>query len=285
MSGWAAAAMVGGQILGGILGDKAKEDAAGKEYQRQKEFAQHGIRWKVADAQAAKIHPLYALGAQSHSYAPQMAGGSELGRAIQQSGQDIGRAAMAQQTQKQRQAAAAPLAALTLERASLENDMLRAQINRINNPSQLPPALPGPASDPYLSGDAQKPRADVIDMPQERIAAAPGLSSRSAGAVTETALLATPQGYAVVPSKDAKERFEDYLPAQMQFMWRNSIKPLFGGKQPPPPPKSALRRFPGAIGWKFNAGEGTFTPRYPAKTRRNKSKGRGRRGHNRILQN
>jgi len=46
---------------------------ATEEYEREKEFAQMGIRWKVADAKAAGLHPLAALGAQTHSYAPQNA--------------------------------------------------------------------------------------------------------------------------------------------------------------------------------------------------------------------
>lgn len=36
----------------------------------QREFAQHGIQWKVADAQAAGVHPLYALGGGTPSFSP-----------------------------------------------------------------------------------------------------------------------------------------------------------------------------------------------------------------------
>ena len=40
---------------------------ARQEYQNQKEFAQHGLRWKVEDAKQAGINPLVALGASTHS--------------------------------------------------------------------------------------------------------------------------------------------------------------------------------------------------------------------------
>lgn len=44
--------------------------ASDREYQRQKEFAQNQIRWRVDDAKAAGLHPLFALGQSSASYSP-----------------------------------------------------------------------------------------------------------------------------------------------------------------------------------------------------------------------
>lgn len=41
-----------------------------QNYEMQREFAQNGIRWKVADAQAAGLHPLYALGGGGAAFAP-----------------------------------------------------------------------------------------------------------------------------------------------------------------------------------------------------------------------
>jgi hypothetical protein len=68
-------ALLGGSILGGIGADKAADkyaaatkaaNLANIKYQR--EFAQHGIRWKVQDAIAAGIHPYYAMGAPTSSF-------------------------------------------------------------------------------------------------------------------------------------------------------------------------------------------------------------------------
>lgn len=109
----------------------------------QKEFAQHGIRWRVEDAKAAGIHPLYALGAQTQSFSPIHVGTDFAGM-----GQDISRAIDATRTSGER--ADARLAALTLERAELENDLLRSQIlgSKAALLQQVGPAFPGGAPGP-----------------------------------------------------------------------------------------------------------------------------------------
>lgn len=68
MGPWGA---VAGGVIGGIagaIGGKSKFDRA--NYEAQKEFAKKGIRWRVGDAKAAGVHPLYALGAQTAGYSP-----------------------------------------------------------------------------------------------------------------------------------------------------------------------------------------------------------------------
>lgn len=44
------------------------EEKEKRDYARAKEFAQMGIQWKVADAQAAGVHPLYAVGASGPGF-------------------------------------------------------------------------------------------------------------------------------------------------------------------------------------------------------------------------
>lgn len=58
---------LGGGILSSITGNNSQK----REYERQKEFAQNGISWRVADAEKAGIHPLVALGTNVTSYTPQ----------------------------------------------------------------------------------------------------------------------------------------------------------------------------------------------------------------------
>lgn len=105
----------------------------------QKEFAQNGIRWRVEDAKAAGIHPLYALGAQTSSFSPVSVGSN-----FAAAGQDISRSVDAARTAPER--TDARIAALSLERAGLENDLLRAQIastvTRLNQGGQVGPPLP-----------------------------------------------------------------------------------------------------------------------------------------------
>lgn len=92
-----------GSLGGGLLGNKSNESSAAAQARMQKEFAQYGIRWRVADAKAAGLHPLYALGAQLPSYSPSFAMDS-IGPALASAGQDVGRAIAAQETVGERSA-------------------------------------------------------------------------------------------------------------------------------------------------------------------------------------
>lgn len=68
---------------------------AEKDRALQREFAQKGIQWRVEDAKAAGLHPLYAVGATGASYSPQafIPGQSPTGDHYAQAGQALGRAA------------------------------------------------------------------------------------------------------------------------------------------------------------------------------------------------
>lgn len=81
----------------------------------QREFAQHGIRWRVEDAKAAGLHPLYALGAQTPQFQPVYSQDS-MGPAVAEAGQQVGRAIRALGTYEEREA----------QRLSLE--LLRGQV-------------------------------------------------------------------------------------------------------------------------------------------------------------
>lgn len=110
---------------------KSSEAIALQNIQMQKEFAKKGIQWKVDDARSAGVHPLFALGASTTSFSPVSVGSNlaEGASGFQQAGQDIGRAVNATLTSKDRGSAASKAAeALTLERGSLENELLRTQI-------------------------------------------------------------------------------------------------------------------------------------------------------------
>lgn len=61
--------------------------------EQQREFAQHGIRWRVEDAKAAGLHPLAAIGAAGASYSPVITGiGSSIGAAGQALGEGVAQA-------------------------------------------------------------------------------------------------------------------------------------------------------------------------------------------------
>lgn len=96
-------------LFGGRKSQKSNEAMAREQVKLQKEFAQHGIRWKVEDAKAAGLHPLYALGAQTAQYSPVTVQDS-VGASIADAGQHVGRAVAATSTASERQ-----LAALAIE--------------------------------------------------------------------------------------------------------------------------------------------------------------------------
>lgn len=82
-----------GNIAGGILGSSSSKKAAKKAYKYQKEFAQKGLQWKVADAKAAGLHPLFALGASTANFSPAVTAGEyNLGSAVADSARQLGEA-------------------------------------------------------------------------------------------------------------------------------------------------------------------------------------------------
>lgn len=71
-------------IIGGLFGMKGANDAnaanrriAAENIKYQREFAQHGLSWRVEDAKRSGLHPLAALGASTMSYRPQAVGGHQ----------------------------------------------------------------------------------------------------------------------------------------------------------------------------------------------------------------
>lgn len=143
-------AAIGGisSIIGGAMQSSATREANDKNYKAQKEFAQQGLRWKVEDAKKAGIHPVYAVGAPTQSFSPSFVGDTAMGQSMASAGQDIGRAVATTATGPERQYQA-QMAALALDRAGLENELLRTQIRR-----QVVETGP---SFPVAGGDAQIP--------------------------------------------------------------------------------------------------------------------------------
>jgi len=143
---------------------ESQERIAAQNIANQREFAQNGIRWKVADAQAAGLHPLAALGAQTSSFS-NVVGSDGLKSDFSGLGQDIGRAIDAGSTSSERTnrlggAVEKAATALTLEKSALENDLLRTQIAKqraqIGPPFPSPVPLPQPGPDRSVSGFAVK---------------------------------------------------------------------------------------------------------------------------------
>lgn len=133
---WPAIIAGGAALIGGALANRSnrkvadqtnalQQELSAEQTALQREFAQSGVQWRVEDAKAAGLHPLYALGGQITPYTPQAMqlmtpDQSALGRGIAEAGQSLGRAVQAQQSPSQR----------AIQQATLEH--LVAQTNKEN---------------------------------------------------------------------------------------------------------------------------------------------------------
>lgn len=149
------------KFISGFFDRQAQEKANDQNYfaslqqmAKQEEFAKSGIQWKVADAQAAGIHPLFALGANTPSYSPSSVNfaPASIGKGLSEMGQDVSRAINATRGPQAREDAySSTVKALTLKRMGLENDLLASQIAKISQAGGNPP-LPTPSDPPKTLG-------------------------------------------------------------------------------------------------------------------------------------
>lgn len=228
-------------LIGGSMKQNAQENANATNqanWQTQMAYTdlvnKNQIQWKVADAKAAGLHPLAALGA-STMQGPSGAVGAipetGMGEGIANMGQDISRAVAATRThQKRAEAFDETVKALSLETGSLRNELLRTQIAKLK---QAPPAVPDTDQRWQMPGQGQAPQVKM--KPFEVTPGEPGRPWMEPGAISDVGHARTPDGYAVVPSKEMQERIEDNWLASMSWMYRNQILPSLGmGREKPP---------------------------------------------------
>lgn len=218
----------GASLLGGILGGNSSKKIAAQQMRMQKEFAQNGIQWKVADAQKAGVHPLYALGANTVSYSPVSVGDSSLASGISQAGQDIGRAVAATASEPGRnKILQGQMDQLALQRAGLENQLLASQIAKTN--ASIGPPMPGPAITRLVDGQGDSPMIDPqSQQPTKVFADSPAFEP---GPVPEVSFANT-AGYGVAPvmSKDMSDRdVSDDAAASIAWNLRNRVIPSITG--------------------------------------------------------
>lgn len=229
----------GASLLGGVMNSKSSAKTqrlqmiqAAQDREMQREFAQNGVRWKVDDARAAGIHPLAALGAQTHSFSPINVGlqaDHSMGNAVAQMGQDISRGINATRTSEERTDAVTKTAQdLQLKRMGLENALLASQIAKINQPGSPPPF---PGGTPFTSPKNAKAGLDpdlIKEKPMERTPGDPERLHNEPGAITDSGFSRTAKGWAPVPSKDTQERIEDNMISSLTWALRNQMVPSFG---------------------------------------------------------
>lgn len=223
----------------------AQKSQSKKDFERQKEFAQNQVQWRVADAQKAGIHPLAALGLQPTSFSASVGGGAD----FQSMGQDISRAMMASMDRRERleaARAAAVRAAAQDERdaathsANLENTrahtaFLLSQAARMNSGGQVGPAAPG----------------GVNVVPSRVITGAVGAPAQQPGPVAHHQFQRTPDGgFRIIQSEQGKERNEDSLEG-LEWSLANNFVPRVTGSPSSGPPADV--QLPRNSHWSFNS--------------------------------
>lgn len=196
-------------FVGGRNAERNSKAAAEAAVDHQREFAQHGVRWRVEDAKAAGVHPLFALGAQTPSFSPVQQSfdtGSGVADHLSRLGQDISRSVDATRTKGER--VDARMTALALQRGELENELLRSQIARLNQASN--PPMPS----------AVEPK------PFDPVMTHPDAPHAEPSPVTDLGYTTTAEdGRAPVMSDEAKQRTEDDFVAELMWHLRNTVVP------------------------------------------------------------
>lgn len=171
---WPAIIGAVGSVIGTQMAQDAADDRASAANAQAREMATHGIRWKVEDAKAAGLHPLFALGGSGATYSPAVA-------PVFDQSQNLGRAAEAVSTAFEKAMAqnALAMSASQLEESDLRKDLLYSQIWRNYleaAPAMMPPAvrpgvvygqdgsMPGGfvGLEPFTSGSPRELRAGAV---------------------------------------------------------------------------------------------------------------------------
>lgn len=155
----------GASLLGGFLGRDSASRQADKSAELQREFAQHGIRWRVEDAKAAGVHPVYALSGVGASSGGIPIMEDPLARSIGEMGQNVGRAVAAQQTsvQRERDLLALQLLAAQIGESDARRQVLLSEAARRSNVASAPfPESVDPATGLVGSGAGGDSGASLI---------------------------------------------------------------------------------------------------------------------------
>ena len=286
--GWGSA--IGGAIGGalGLIGAGQSQASAERlnqlNYEHQKEFAQNGIRWKVADAKAAGLHPLAALGASTASYSPSaVIGDSPDYSFLKDMGQGIDRAMDAKATRQERAEREQKENALfneELKGKQLQNQETETRIQSMKwdmamelarnaaqsaRTQQQVPAMPSLAPDGSLMPgqfDATSPGDIIKTKPAEIVMNDPATPAAEAGSNPEIRYFRTSDGgYSIARSEAYADSTDDDLAGQLSWELRNRLPATAWDSSSAAPPASYLPdRGRGGWAWSYNPFRQAYYP-------------------------
>lgn len=144
-----------GSLVGGLIGNKAADKRQTEMLQWQEQMDRTKIQRLQADAKAAGVHPLAAMGASLTSPAPVQVGGHTDFGAM---GQNVGRALDATMSSDQKVSDyTRTVQSLTVDRMNLENDLIRTQLVNAAGATVRQPSSPPT----FNSREAQSPVAEL----------------------------------------------------------------------------------------------------------------------------
>lgn len=175
-----------GSLVGGLFGNKSAEKRELQAQRWQENVMKKQIQWKMADAKAAGVHPIAAMGHSMISPSPTMIGRES----YSDMGQNVGRALDAVMTTGQKvDDYTRSVQALNIERMNLENDVLRTQlansaVRTVSQAGNAPPFVGGSVVVPSKKSEGIVLR-DGVNVPLPQTATAQDMEDEFGDLVSE----------------------------------------------------------------------------------------------------
>lgn len=228
-------------VFSGKEANRSNEKMRSQEIANQKEFAQKGIRWRVADAKAAGLHPLAALGANTTSYTPQAVGSTNDPYGTM--GQNITRAISQKMTnlEKTLQLINIRKAELELENMGLQNASLRKQVEDLDSPP-----MPNTVNNQFGIIDGQNPTSPKLghQFTTNQISSSSRMGTTSGKGPLETEVIDNFGNVWRFPSQDIADAMESSPYNAIKYGIFQGVEhlkgiydPFYKGHKPKNPPK------------------------------------------------
>lgn len=218
---------VGSEIQGNRA-RRANREAGDMNADLQREFAQMGLRWRMRDARAAGVHPMYALGMNPVSASPSYVGGDDgAGVGLQNLGQDISRAVRANAGGVERQ-----IMDENLKQEKIRTELLGIELAARNQDQAGPPN-------------------PIEEVPNKIVMSRPDAPSSEAGVNPSTAW--NREGEWLIPTMTQKyaEQTEDSFPHKMRNFAAVNLMGTVQPSQKDIPEGYAGAAFLPGMGWRL----------------------------------
>lgn len=212
--------------VGSLFGSSglSSRKAMAIQAQYNREVMQNQLQWRASDAKAAGIHPLYAMGAPTVSFAPNAVGDTNsLSQRLSDAGQSISRASQAFSDTRARKVIADQQA--RLNEAQIEGQVLANQKTASEIALMRTGATTPLNSNPLITGQGDSDVGRVNVLPSSVVTGSRSAAARQPGAITEYQFTAPDArgNVGLVPSQDMKQRIEDDFIAETLWHLKNRL--------------------------------------------------------------